>query len=95
MKVRWTRRAAADLDEISNYLEAHLPNFSRATIVSLCEAIDSLLSSPSRGRPGRETGTRELIMTKIPYIVAYRIRGEGIEVLHIHHTARHWPEERA
>jgi toxin ParE1/3/4 len=95
MKVRWTPAAAADLEEISDYLDVHLPNFSRSTIVSLCEAIDSLLSSPNRGRPGSAPETRELVMTRIPYIVAYRVRGEAIEVLHIHHTSRQWPESNA
>jgi toxin ParE1/3/4 len=92
MKVRWTPAAAADLQEISDYLDAHMPNFSRSTVVALCEAIDSLLSSPNRGRVGREPGTRELVLTRIPYIVAYRFRDETIEVLHLHHTARQWPE---
>ena len=92
MKIRWTPAAAADLEEISDYLELHLPNFSRSTVVSLCEAINSLLSTPNRGRPGRERGTRELVMPKIPYIIAYRVGGEAIEILYIHHTARNWPE---
>jgi plasmid stabilization system protein ParE len=92
MRVRWTPRARADLREISEYLDVHLPNFLQSTVVSLCEAIDSLFSSPYRGRPGREPGTRELVMTRIPYIVAYRVRSYVVEVLHIHHTSRQWPE---
>jgi toxin ParE1/3/4 len=92
MKVRWTPAAAADLEEISDYLTVNLPSFARSTIVPLCEAVESLIASPNRGRPGREPGTRELVMTRIPYFIAYRLRGDAVEVLHIHHAARQRPE---
>lgn len=35
---------------------------------------------------------RELVIPRLPYIVAYRIRGEVIEVVRVLHTSRMWPE---
>lgn len=46
---------------------------------------------PNRGRIGREDGTRELVISGLPYIAVYRIKGEAIEVLHIYHGAQDRP----
>ena len=52
-----------------------------------------LAEHPGMGRPGRISGTRELVVTRFPYILPYRVRGNAIEVLRIFHTARKWPEQ--
>jgi len=36
---------------------------------------------------------RELVISGLPYIVAYRVTDRQIEVLFVQHTAREWPEE--
>jgi len=41
---------------------------------------------------GRVPGTRELVVTGTPYIVAYRVRDETVEILRVFHAARKWPE---
>jgi toxin ParE1/3/4 len=51
-------------------------------------AIESLRNSPSRGRVGREEGTRELVFHRLPYIVLYRVKEQAIEVLRIYHGAQ-------
>jgi toxin ParE1/3/4 len=40
---------------------------------------------------GREEGTRELVLPRLPYIVVYRIRGEAVELLHVYHGAQNRP----
>ena len=91
MRIRWTSAAAEDLEHIKDYLTDHHPQFAQSTIIELYESIRSLKTSPRLGRPGREEGTRELVMTRLPYIVAYRIKEEAIEVLHIFHGAQNRP----
>lgn len=39
------------------------------------------------GRPGRIPGTRELIISSIPYIIPYRVKNNSIEVLRVLHVA--------
>jgi plasmid stabilization system protein ParE len=41
------------------------------------------------GRYGRMAGTRELEI--VPYVIAYRVRKEAINILSIIHGARRWP----
>jgi len=44
------------------------------------------------GRAGRVPGTRELIISNTPFIVAYAIEKTDIVVLAVYHGAQHWPE---
>lgn len=39
------------------------------------------------------TGTRELVLAKIPYIIAYRVAENDIEILTVMHTAQRWPKQ--
>ena len=91
MRIRWTRAAAEDLEHIKEYLTEHHTQFARSTVIELYETIRSLKTSPRRGRLGREEGTRELVVSRLPYIVAYRIKEQAVEILHIFHSAQNRP----
>jgi toxin ParE1/3/4 len=45
------------------------------------------------GRPGRKRGTRELVISRTPLVVVYRIRPkmQRIEILRVLHGAQRWP----
>ena len=60
MRIRWTLAAADDLEQISSYLGQKHPTYWQSTIRKLYQGIRSLKDFPSRGRVGREEGTREL-----------------------------------
>ena len=91
MRLRWTHAAAEDLEDIKDYLTEHYPSLAESTILELYETIRSLKTTPRRGRLGRVEGTRELVLTRLPYFVAYRIKEQAIEVLHIYHGAQNRP----
>ncbi len=88
MRIRWTRAAAEDLEHIKNYITEHFPEFAESAVLEVYETIRSLKVSPRRGRLRREEGTRELVSSRLPYIVAYRIKEQAVEVLHIFHGAQ-------
>jgi len=50
-----------------------------------------LTSQPEMGRVGRTKGTRELVISRTPFIAVYRIKGERIEILRFLHGAQKWP----
>ncbi len=91
MRLRWTPAAADDLESIRDYLALHLPSFTQSTILEIYQAILTLRSTPFRGRAGREEGTRELVLPRLPYIVVYHVKDNDIEILHIYHGAQHRP----
>jgi toxin ParE1/3/4 len=42
------------------------------------------------GRIGGVAGTRELAVSRYPYLVVYRVKKHGVRVLAVIHTSRHW-----
>ena len=90
MRIRWTVPAAEDLEGIKNYLERHYPHFSEPTVRTIYTPIRSLKTSPNRGRSGLRSGTRELPLTPLPYVVVYAVKAEAAEILHIYHGAQDW-----
>ena len=43
---------------------------------------------PFAGRRGRVPGTREMVVSDLPYILVYRVRRDAIEVVSVVHGAR-------
>lgn len=54
---------------------------------------DLLTTQPKMGRVGRVRGTRELVISRTPFIAVYRIEGTRIEILRFLHGAQQWPSE--
>jgi toxin ParE1/3/4 len=94
MQVRWTPLAAQDLEEIAVFIGRDSEASALAVAKTLFDAANSLDLLPSRGRVGRAPGTRELLVQSLPYIIVYEIADTAIQILHIYHGARSWPEER-
>lgn len=91
MQLRWTEEAADDLERIADYLLIHAPGRAPELIRAVYDAPSTLLTFPNRGRPGKREGTRELVLTPLPYIVVYKVLGDVIFVVRILHGAQQWP----
>jgi toxin ParE1/3/4 len=92
MHLRWTPKAAADLEAISGYLHTNHPSYAQRTVRTLYDAVLELRQFPSRGRIGNRPGTRELVVTGLPYIVIFRVTEISVEILRIHHGAQDWKQ---
>ena len=93
MKLRWTRRALADLDRIADRIAADKPLSATEFVKAVAEKVARLQMFPLLGRPGAYQDTRELVVHK-NYLVTYRVRGEDIAVLQVWHLARDLPRGR-
>ncbi len=91
MKVTWSRPAIRHLASIRDFIEADKPDAAAKVAATLFAAADRLEVFPMLGRKGRIDGSRELIVPGLPYIVAYRIVNEGIDIVGVIHTSRKWP----
>jgi toxin ParE1/3/4 len=87
MNIRWAEEAAANLEHISLYIAEDNLEAALTTVNTIYERIEQLSVFPNRGRMGREPGTRELVLSPLPYIVAYRVKESTVEILHIWHGA--------
>ena len=91
MEVRWFDDALSDLERIQDFLLERNPTAAMTLIAELRQAAEQLSTLPHRGRPGRWTGTRELIVHGTPYILPYRVRKGVVEILRVFHGAQDWP----
>ena len=53
--------------------------------------VNMLLQQPKMGRIGRLKGTRELVISRTPFIVVYRLQTHRIEVIRLLHSSQQWP----
>jgi toxin ParE1/3/4 len=91
MRLRWTEEAADDLERITDYLFENAPGRAADIVRGIHDAPSALLQFPHRGRPGRKEGTRELVLSPLPYIVVYQIVEGVINIVRILHGAQKWP----
>ena len=89
----WQPLAKQDLESISRYISVDNPSAAVSVVSKIIHlTIDQLSAFPDSGKIGRASNTRELIISKTPYIVVYRIKNERIDILAIQHTSRKWKE---
>lgn len=91
MKLRYTIPALDDLDANHAYLNERNPRAAAQTILRIRDAARGLKEHPEMGRPGRVAETRELVVADTPYVVAYRIHADAIQILRVLHGAMRWP----
>jgi addiction module RelE/StbE family toxin len=92
MKIRLTPRALQQLLSAHEYLQATSSSAAASQMKRILSSIDLLERFPSAGRRGRIAGTREMVVPRTPFIVAYAIIGKEIQVLAILHASQRWPE---
>lgn len=92
MRLTWTRRALRDIDDLRTYIALDSPGAARRQALQVLSAVERLTRFPDSGRPGRVPGTRELVVGQTPFLVAYRTRGDTLEVLAVLHGRRRWPD---
>jgi addiction module RelE/StbE family toxin len=87
MSIKWTKAALASVDEIAGFIAKDNPIRATSFVIELKAAVNKLQTHPGMGRAGRVPGTRELVLHK-NYIAIYRVRGDDVEILRLHHAAR-------
>jgi toxin ParE1/3/4 len=91
--IEWTEQATRQLDQAHDYIALSNSEEVAARItMQIVTSIQQLTVYPMSGRTGRVPGTRELVISNTPFLVAYAIEKAGIVVLAVYHGAQHWPE---
>jgi toxin ParE1/3/4 len=91
MIVRFSTAARADIQSIYDYIAQENP-IAAARVVATIETATSRLSMfPLSGRTGAIEGTRELIVSRLPYIVVYRAMAETVVIIAVFHAAQDKP----
>jgi toxin ParE1/3/4 len=93
VKVRWSARAEADLEALVTYIARDSVAAALTIQERLLDAAYRLGDFAERGRKGRISGTRELVVTGTPYVVVYKLEADELSILHVVHGAQDWPPE--
>lgn len=90
MRLSWTYEAVEDRSAIFDYIEAENPLAAIALDEMFSDCAQRLIDFPGLGRPGRVTGTCELVVHQ-NYLLIYDVAGDLVRVLRVLHAARQWP----
>jgi len=93
MTIIWAQPAKNAFVHHIEDLLVRTPSGAARVKMAVLDAIRLLEDTPFLGRPGRWENTRERVVDKYPYMIAYHLNVDIIEILYIHHTRQNWPEE--
>jgi plasmid stabilization system protein ParE len=88
VKLRYTLRAAAELDQVLDYIEMQSPQGARHVQARIQFIIDLLLQHPRAGRLTSKVGLRRMIVSPYPFLIFYRATEDEIVIHGVRHTAR-------
>jgi toxin ParE1/3/4 len=87
----WSPRAIEHLSHLRAFIARDNPKAASRMARALLEAVERLAELPNLGRPGRVAGTRERVVPGTPYVIAYRLRSDRLEVIAVFHGRQKWP----
>ena len=91
MTLFWSEAAIGNLEEQLNFILQDKPSAAYRMAEEIDRQTSLLIDFPEMGRLGRVSGTRELIVSRTPYIAIYRLRNNTVEILRLLHMAQLWP----
>jgi toxin ParE1/3/4 len=97
MKLRFTPRAIANIEEIADYIHAHNPAAARRARAAIYASLQNLILFPYIGRLQKAEGVRKLLTRRYVYLIYYTVdeAAEEIVVLSVKHPARRREHEDA
>ena len=80
MKLVFDDRALADLEDIFHWIAKDNPTAAKAVVERIFSSAEYLAKFPQMGRAGRDDGSFEWVVPRLPYIVVYEIHRDTDEV---------------
>jgi toxin ParE1/3/4 len=88
VRLRYTRPALADLDEVLEYIATHSPRGARRVQARIQTVIDLLLLHPHIGTRTNDPTIRRMTTSPYPYLVIYEATDTEIIIHAVRHGAR-------
>jgi toxin ParE1/3/4 len=88
MKVRFTRPALGDLQQIYEYISKDNPSAASRVVARLIDRAMALGSAPYQGREADEPDARVIVVPRFRYFIFYMIENNEVIITHIRHTSR-------
>lgn len=96
--LRWTTPAHDDFLGIVEWIKARNPQAAVRVGRRILDAVADLAVHPYLGKPGRVPDTRELVVTRFPYLIVYEVetqdtQPQSVIILRVLHGAMLWPPQ--
>jgi toxin ParE1/3/4 len=88
VKIRYTRRALAQIDQVITYIEARSPQGAVQVRDRIMALVTLLQEHPYAGRATSRPNVRRLPANPYPYLIDYRVTATEIVIMRFRHTAR-------
>jgi len=91
LAIHWSISSVNHLEQAAGYIEEDSPQSVSLMRRRILKSVKRLADMPFAGRIGRIDGTRELVVSRTPYLVIYQVSPTAIEIIGIWHGSRQWP----
>ena len=91
MKVYFNEAARDDIARNHSYIHERNPAAAAKVVFAIRSSTNRLVSFPYSGRMGAVTGTREIVVPHLPYIVVYAVKFGYVEIIAAFHAAEDRP----
>jgi addiction module RelE/StbE family toxin len=81
VKLVFDGRALADLEAVYDWIAKDNPSTAKAVVDRMFASIEHLAAHPRMGHAGRDLGTLEWVVPRLPYIVIYEVHDASDEVV--------------
>ena len=88
MRLRYTLRAAAELNEVLDYIERQSPLGAHRVQARIQTIINLLMQHPSAGQPTSNGRLRRMVVSPYPYLIFYEVARDEIIIHGVRHGAR-------
>ncbi len=89
MRLRFTRDAVHDLEDLRDWLLPRSPGGHKRVAAAIRAVLEKLKEMPQSGRPTDRADIREIIEPRYGFVIPYTIRGNVVWVLRVYNARRH------
>ena len=89
--LEWSIRSSTNVAGIWDYIASDNPQAAQNVLDEIRRVAKSLCNFPMLGHGGRRAGTRELVITRYPYLIIYRSDAKKVHILSVVHQSRKSP----
>jgi len=91
-RVDWTEPAESDLQAIDDYWCGHSVERADQMLETIRKAGDFLAGLPKAGPALEKDDARKWSVGGTNYILIYRLAGDSVQILRVHHSQEDWPK---
>ncbi len=88
MKVRYSPRARADIDQITLYLHQQSPSVAHRVLEAILSTVQLIAEHPEAAQRTDNPEVRMMMVRRYRYRIFYAVSKDTIHLLHVRHTSR-------